>query len=44
MSNQDVRWQHEEIAEAILSNIQRQHHPLLKALEETMLKRIATDS
>lgn len=29
----------EETAEAILSNIQLQHHPLLKALEQTMSPR-----
>lgn len=30
----------EETAEAILTNIQKQHHPLLKALEQTMSSRV----
>lgn len=30
----------EETAEAILTNIQLQHHPLLKALEQTMSSRV----
>jgi hypothetical protein len=30
----------EETAEAILTNIQMQHHPLLKALEQTMFSRV----
>ncbi len=29
----------EETAEAILANIQQRHHPLLKALEKTLLER-----
>ena len=33
----------EETAEAILTNIQLQHHPLLKALEQTMSSRAETN-
>ena len=32
----------EETAEAILSNIQKQHHPLLKTLEKTLAERVVT--
>lgn len=32
----------EETAEAILSNIQKQHHPLLKTLEKTLSERVVT--
>ena len=34
----------EETAEAILQNIQHHHHPLLKALEQTLLDRAAKES
>lgn len=34
----------EEIAESILQNIQQRHHPLLKALEETLLERVVKES
>ncbi|MDX1722551.1 MAG: nucleotidyltransferase substrate binding protein [Pseudomonas sp.] len=34
----------EETAEAILQNIQQHHHPLLKALEQTLLERAAKES
>lgn len=34
----------EEIAESILQNIQQRHHPLLKALEETLLERVVNES
>jgi nucleotidyltransferase substrate binding protein (TIGR01987 family) len=34
----------EETAEAILQNIQHHHHPLLKALEQTLLERAAKES
>ncbi|MNF50400.1 Nucleotidyltransferase substrate binding protein like protein [compost metagenome] len=34
----------EEIAESILQNIQQRHHPLLKALVETLLERAAKES
>lgn len=34
----------EETAEAILQNIQQRHHPLLKALEQTLLERAAKES
>lgn len=33
---------YEETAEAILSNIQKQHHPLLKTLEKTLAERVVT--
>lgn len=34
----------EELAESILQNIQQRHHPLLKALEETLLERVVKES
>lgn len=34
----------EETAAAILQKIQQRHHPLLKALEQTLLERAAKES
>lgn len=42
--NRTLHTYNEEIAESILQNIQQRHHPLLKALAETLLERAANES
>lgn len=41
--NRTSRTYNEDIAESILQNIQQRHHPLLKALEETLLERVVKE-